>query len=68
MIILRKQWVDREKLVYPLVQVPMEMIQQERKGIIGKSFFTNKAMWVAFAFSFMLISITGCIPITPISR
>ena len=59
MIILRKQWADREKLVYPLVQVPMEMIQQERKSIIGKSFFTNKAMWVAFAFSFMLISING---------
>lgn len=59
MIILRKQWVDREKLVYPLVQVPMEMIQQEKKGIIGKSFFTNKTMWVAFAFSFILISING---------
>ena len=59
MIILRKQWADREKLVYPLVQVPMEMIQQQRKGIIGKSFFTNKSMWVAFAFSFMLISING---------
>lgn len=59
MIILRKQWVDREKLVYPLVQVPMEMIHQEGDGIIGKSFFTSKAMWVGFAFSFILISING---------
>ena len=59
MIILRKQWVDREKLVYPLVQVPMEMIRQEKKEMIGKIFFTNKAMWVAFLFSFLLISVNG---------
>ena len=59
MVILRKQWVDREKLVYPLVQVPMEMIQQEKGGIIGKSFFTSKAMWLGFVFSFILLSING---------
>ena len=42
MVILRKQWIDREKLVYPLVQVPMEMIQKEKDGIIGQSFFSSK--------------------------
>ena len=59
MVILRKQWVEREKLVYPLVQVPMEMIQKREGGIIGHSFFTNKAMWIGFAFSFILLSING---------
>lgn len=59
MVILRKQWVDHEKLVYPLVQVPMEMIQKEDGGIVGRSFFTNKAMWLGFAVSFILLSVNG---------
>ena len=59
MVILRKQWVDREKLVYPLVQVPMGMIQKEEGRVIGRSFFSNKAMWVGFAFSAILLSING---------
>jgi hypothetical protein len=59
MVILRKQWMDREKLAYPLVQVPMEMIHQEQDGIIGRSFFANKVMWAGFAFSFILLSIDG---------
>ena len=59
MVILRKQWVDQEKLVYPLVQVPMEMIQQDRSGIIGRPFFTNKVMWVGFALAFISLSFNG---------
>ena len=59
MVILRKQWVDREKLAYPLVQVPMEMLQQSEGGLIGAAFFKNKVMWVGFVFSFMLLSFNG---------
>ena len=59
MVILRKQWVDQEKLVYPLVQVPMEMIQQDRSGIIGRPFFTNKVMWAGFALAFISLSFNG---------
>jgi len=59
MVILRKQWVDREKLVYPLVQVPMEMLKQEGEEIIGAAFFKNKAMWIGFAFSFIILSLDG---------
>ena len=59
MVILRKQWMDRERLVYPLAQVPMEMIQQEKGGIVGKPFFANKIMWTGFAVSFILLSVNG---------
>jgi len=57
MVILRKQWVDREKLVYPLVQVPMEMIREEKEERIGRAFFTNKAMWIGFALSFLCLCV-----------
>ena len=59
MVILRRQWVDREKLAYPLVQVPMEMIQREQGRAIGRAFFVNKAMWLGFALAFVLLSING---------
>ena len=59
MVILRKQWVDNEKLAYPLVQVPLEMLQSENGGAIGRSFFTSKPMWMGFAFSFLLLAING---------
>ena len=59
MVIMRKQWVDREKLAYPLVQVPMEMIQREQGRAIGRAFFANKAMWLGFAFAFVLLSVNG---------
>ena len=59
MVILRRQWIDHEKLSYALVQVPMEMIQRKDGGAVGRAFFTNKVMWVGFAISFLLLSING---------
>ena len=59
MVILRKQWMERERLIYPLVQVPMEIIQQGGDRIIGGAFFANKLMWLGFAFAVVMLSING---------
>ena len=58
-MILRRQWVDNERLSYALVQVPMEMIQRAEGGAVGRSFFTNRTMWLGFAVSFLLLSAIG---------
>jgi hypothetical protein len=39
--ILRKQWVDNEKLTFPLAQLPLELLGQEQ----GRSIFTNRLFW-----------------------
>jgi len=41
-VIIRKQWTDRERLTYPIVQLPYEMT--DRKS----GFFKNKLMWISF--------------------
>ena len=60
MAILRKQWVERERLVYPLVQVPLSMIEEddERPSLI-KPFFRSRLMWIGFLVPAVLQSLNG---------
>lgn len=58
-VILRKQWVEKEKLVYPLVQLPLEMVHDDEKGRLIKPFFRNKLMWIGFAIPFFISSWNG---------
>ncbi len=39
---LRRQWVENERLTFPLVALPLEMVEP------GLAFYRHKAMWVAF--------------------
>ena len=59
MIILRKQWMERERLLYPLVQVPLEMIQDDERGSLIKPFFKNPVMWIGFAIPFMIENVNA---------
>ena len=54
MVIVRRQWMEREKLLYPLVQVPLDMIRGDDSESILKPFFRNSVMWVGFAVPFLL--------------
>jgi len=42
-VILRKQWQEREKLTYPIAQLPYEITRTER----GYNFFANRLMWLS---------------------
>jgi len=39
---IRRQWVENERLTFPLVALPLEMVERELE------FFRHKAMWIAF--------------------
>lgn len=56
MVILRKQWVERERLTFPLVRLPMEIVKEE-KGSILAPFYRNKVMWLGFGIPFLI----GCL-------
>ncbi len=52
--IVRKQWVERENLIFPLVQLPLEMIIPDRHGISAVPFFRNRLLWLGFGIPFLL--------------
>ena len=58
-VILRRQWMDRERLSYPLVQVPQAMIRGEDAGQIVNPFFKNKTMWAGAALPILVGLFTG---------
>ncbi len=51
--IVRKQWADREKLTFPIIQMPLEMTKDA--GMSG--FFSNKYLWIGFAIPLVLQSL-----------
>jgi len=49
MVLLRKQWIEHERLIYPLVRVPLAMTEQGDSGERISPFFKNPVMWAGFA-------------------
>ena len=42
-VLLRKQWIDRERLIFPIVQLPLQMARSDGW------FFKSRMMWLGFA-------------------
>ncbi|MGQ9730421.1 MAG: DUF6785 family protein [Candidatus Zipacnadales bacterium] len=64
--IFRRQWVDNEKLTFPLVNLPLEM--SGATSMTGTSFFRNKLTWIGFALPtliFMIDGLHGLYPAVP---
>jgi len=55
--VLRRQWVNYERLAYPLAQAPLAMLDEGAEGRLLKPFFRNWVMWAGFAIPFLLTSL-----------
>ena len=68
--ILRRQWVDNEKLAFPLVQPPLAMLQEDKGG----SLFSNKLFWLGFLIPTIVFCFNGFhnwvpnVPAIPLNR
>ncbi|MCY4605481.1 MAG: hypothetical protein OXE49_14730, partial [Gemmatimonadetes bacterium] len=49
MVVVRRHWVENERLVYPVMQLPLAMVQDDERGSLIKPFFRNGVMWIGFA-------------------
>jgi len=54
--ILRKQWTDREKLNFALVEVPVQMVQNppDEKSYVP-AMYKQRIFWIGFAITFALV-------------
>lgn len=44
-ILIRAEWVDRERFTFPLVQLPLEVMEEPEPGHLLPRFFHSKPMW-----------------------
>jgi hypothetical protein len=56
--LVRKQWADRERLAFPLVQFPVEVLRAEGQAP-SVPFFSNRLVWIGAAGVFLLHAING---------
>jgi hypothetical protein len=54
--ILRRQWMDNEQLRFPLTTLPLAII---RDDVEGQPFFSNRLMWMGFAFAALVFGVNG---------
>ncbi|MEE3264390.1 MAG: DUF6785 family protein, partial [Candidatus Latescibacterota bacterium] len=59
MVILRRQWVENERLAYPMVQLPLAMLADDERDSVIKPLFRNPLMWAGFAIPFTMGSINA---------
>ncbi len=50
--IFRKQWIDRERLLFPLVAVPLEMTDPAPRRRLLNDFFRNPLVWIGIVLGF----------------
>ena len=59
-VILRRQWIEHERLIFPLAQVPIFMIQDGKSGSsLIKPFFKSWVMWAGFAVPAIIQTVNG---------
>lgn len=53
--LMRDAWLRRERLSYPIIQLPLAMVEEDGRGPLWK----NRAMWIAFAIMFSIDILNG---------
>ena len=59
--LLRRQWVDNEKLTFPFAQLPLEFA----KGTETGGLFRNRLTWIGFAIPAVIFTLNGLHRIVP---
>jgi hypothetical protein len=61
-IIVRKQWIEKDKLAYPIIQLPLVITDQKNSS----TFLKSKTLWIGFAISAVIDIVNGLNYIYPV--
>ena len=60
MVMMRRQWVEHERLLYPMMQAPMAMVEEDDENAPGRfripSLLRRPQMWMGFAVPLVVIT------------
>jgi hypothetical protein len=54
--IMRRQWVENERLLFPLNEVPLRMVEGAQDGRVLPAFMRSRVFWAGFAVPFFIVS------------
>ncbi len=57
--LFQKQWVHHERLLFPLVVVPLQVLDRPDRGHVFNRFFRNKLVWLGIALGMLPHIYTG---------
>ena len=58
-VLLRRQWVEHEKLIFPLVQLPIQVLGEQEGPSVWRGFFANRGVWFGAAIPLIIHSVNG---------
>ena len=58
-VILRRQWMERERLAYPAAQVGLAMIRGEDSERLVNGFFKRPSMWIGWSIPVIISGMRG---------
>ena len=54
-VILRRQWIERERIVFPLAQVPLEMVRESDGSGRMPAFMRGRIFWLGFGIPLAIV-------------
>jgi hypothetical protein len=57
--LLRRQWLDKERLLFPLAQIPLAVTGEGETPSLNGSLMRNRLFWIAFALPFIINGMNG---------
>ena len=66
MVILRRQWVEKERLIYPIMQMNLEMTQVPDRGRLLPSILRNRILWLGFAVPMIICTLQALAAYSPV--
>lgn len=55
-VLLRGQWVENERLVFPLTRLPLDMLENPDEGSLLGRLYLSRLMWIGFLIPLLLHS------------
>jgi hypothetical protein len=55
--LVRKDWIERQRLVFPLVDVPLAITGDGPKPSLGGSILNNRIFWIGFAIPALFVTL-----------